>query len=259
MICFGVIRGSALSLLSIIWRRSRGRRINVVVPGSSSGVFVRLGTTDVVVFNDIYRGREYDWKFTVPPKTIVDAGAYTGLSTVFFAIQYPKANIIAIEPDKINFELLVLNTEEFPNVHPIHAALWFESGFVSLMDPGAGAWSFRLAESDNFIREIGPKSAVCAASSVPAVTVSDIIRDHGLEKIDLLKLDVEGCEKELFENSSPWIGRVQAICLELHDRFKAGCSRAFYKAVDDFPIELRRGEDVLVIRDGSNSVNPDPS
>jgi hypothetical protein len=91
--------------------------------------------------------------------------------------------------------------------------------------------------------------------SVTAVTLTDVMRDHGLEKIDLLKLDIEGCEKEIFENSDPWIENVQAICLELHDRFKAGCSRAFYKAVDDFPIELRRGEDVLVTRDEFSSVN----
>jgi FkbM family methyltransferase len=207
------------------------------------------------VFNDIYRGREYDWNFSVPPKTIVDAGAYTGLSTVFFATRYPEAKIIAIEPDRANFELLMLNTTNISNVHTIRAALWAESGTVSLRDPGDGAWSFRLAESDQFRRGNASEGADRATLSVTAVTLTDVMRDHGLEKIDLLKLDIEGCEKELFENSGPWIENVQAICLELHDRFKAGCSRAFYKAVDDFPIELRRGEDVLVTRDGFSSVN----
>jgi hypothetical protein len=77
------------------------------------------------------------------------------------------------------------------------------------------------------------------------------MRDYDLEKIDLLKVDVEGSEREIFANAEPWIESVGAICMELHDRFKAGCSRSFFKAVDDFPIELRRGEDVLVVRDRS--------
>ena len=255
IICFGAIRGSFLFLIGIIWPRANGRLISVIVPGFPHRVFVRLGTTDVVVFNDIYRGREYDWNFSVPPKTIVDAGAYTGLSTVFFATRYPEAKIIAIEPDRANFELLTLNTTNISNVHAIRAALWAESGTVSLRDPGDGAWSFRLAESDQFGRGNASEGADRATLSVTAVTLTDVMRDHGLENIDLLKLDIEGCEKELFENSGPWIENVQAICLELHDRFKAGCSRAFYKAVDDFPIELRRGEDVLVTRDGFSSVN----
>jgi FkbM family methyltransferase len=255
IICFGAIRGSFLFLIGIAWPRANGRLISVVVPGFPHRVFVRLGTTDVVVFNDIYRGGEYDWNFSVPPKTIVDAGAYTGLSTVFFATRYPEAKIIAIEPDRKNFELLALNTTKMPNVHTIRAALWAESGTVSLRDPGDGAWSFRLAESDQFIRGNGSEGTDRATMSVTAVTLTDVMRDHGLEKIDLLKLDIEGCEKEIFENSDPWIENVQAICLELHDRFKAGCSRAFYKAVDDFPIELRRGEDVLVTRDEFSSVN----
>ena len=251
IICFGAIRGFYLFLLGIIWPRSNGRPISVAVPGFPNRIFVRPGTTDVVVFNDIYRGGEYDWDFTVAPKTIVERpGAYTGLSTVFLATRYPEAKIIAIEPDEHNFELLALNTTEIANVHTIRAALWTESGTVSLTDPGTGAWSFRLAESDQFRLGNDVESVDRATTSVAAVTVTDVIRDHKIERIDLLKLDIEGCEKELFENSDPWIGDVQAICLELHDRFKAGCSRAFYKAVDDFPVELRRGEDVLVIRDG---------
>lgn len=254
IICFGAIRGLSFFLAGTVWPQVNGRPISVAVPGLPNRVLVRPGTTDVVVFNDIYRGGEYDWSFPVSPQTIVDAGAYTGLSTAFLATRYPDAKIIAIEPDEKNFELLALNTARLSNVHAVHAALWIESGEVSLRDPGGGAWSFRLAESDKSGRGNSPEG-IDGTMSVTAVTIADVMQDHGLAKIDLLKLDIEGCEKELFENSAPWIGNVQAICLELHDRFKAGCSRAFYKAVDDFPVELRRGEDVLVMRDRLSSVN----
>jgi hypothetical protein len=63
-----------------------------------------------------------------------------------------------------------------------------------------------------------------------------------------LKVDVEGSEKEIFSTADSWISSVDAICIELHDRFKIGCSRSFFTAVQDFPIELHRNEDVLVAR-----------
>jgi FkbM family methyltransferase len=214
---------------------------------------VRLGTSDINVFNDIYRRHEYEWNLGSSPKVIVDAGAYTGLSTSFFATRYPDATIIAVEPDEENFELLVRNTTRYANVHTVRAALWAESGSVSIMDPGHGAWGLRLLESDDS-STVAEAIHLPGSRSVRAVTITEIIRDYNLEKIDLLKVDVEGSEKEIFANANPWIASVEAICLELHDRFKAGCSRSFFKAVDDFPIELRRGEDVLVMRDQSHLI-----
>jgi FkbM family methyltransferase len=240
--CFGVVGGSTFLAERKIRPGSYGRKIQIAVPGSRARLFLRLGTTDIYVFNSIYREGQYDWNFPVAPRVIVDAGAYTGLSTAFFAMRYPKARIIAIEPDEENFELLLQNTASYSNVHAVRAAIWSESGSVCLTDPGVGSWGFRLNM---------PAKGESPAMTIRAMTINDVMREYRIERIDLLKLDIEGSEKEVFVSSDPWIGSVDAICLELHDRFKAGCSRAFFKAVDDFPIELRRGEDVLVLREQS--------
>jgi FkbM family methyltransferase len=249
--CFGMVGGSAFLAERKIRPGSHGRKIQIAVPGAPARLFLRLGTTDIYVFNSIYRSGQYDWNFPVAPRVIVDAGAYTGLSTAFFAMRYPDALIIAIEPDEQNFELLLQNTASFSNVHAIRAAIWSESGSVCLMDPGVGSWGFRLNVSADSGGAVERALAEPPATSIRAMTINDVMREYGIERIDLLKLDIEGSEKEVFVSSDPWIGYVDAICLELHDRFKAGCSRAFFKAVDDFPIELRRGEDVLVLREQS--------
>jgi FkbM family methyltransferase len=247
--CFGALRGSYFLALSHLRSKSSGREVEVLAPGSGIPVIVRLGTSDVQVFNDIYRRQAYRWDFGEPPKVIIDAGAYTGLSTSFFAARYPSATIIAVEPDEQNFNLLLKNTARFGNVRALRAALWMESGYVSLVDPGEDAWGLRVNESDpSSGGEAGPAPG---PEPVRAVTVTDILREYDLERIDLLKIDVEGSEKEIFSTSEPWISSVEAICMELHDRFKAGCSSSFFRAVKDFPIELRRGEDVLVMRDHS--------
>jgi FkbM family methyltransferase len=259
--CFGIVRGSYYLIMSRLWPRSRGRLATVQVPGFPGPLLIRRGGTDALVFTDIYVWQEYGYEFGGQPEVIVDAGAYSGLSTAFFAHRFPDAKIIAIEPGQESFDLLVRNTAAFPNVQPLRAALWTESGTVSLSDPGDGAWGIRVTESTGS----GPGGSgtaadgsrpVAGADPVRAVTVTDIMREFGLSTIDLLKVDIEGSEKELFAAPGDWIGHVDAICMELHDRFKPGCTRTFFGAVEDFAIELRRGEDVLVLRDGARLAPP---
>ena len=247
LICFGILRGAYFFLLGRIWQHSGGKTITVTAPGSGEKLLIRLGTADVNVFYDIYIAQEYGWDFASPPRTIVDAGAYTGLSAAFFASRYPEAAIIAIEPDEENFRLLAKNTSSFANVQRIRAALWTESCPILLTNPGKGTWGFTVRKVDEVVDEMLPTSGI----SIRAVTIVDIIREYGIDRIDLLKMDIEGSEKEIFSDADQWIDSVEAICMELHDRFKAGCSRAFFNAVNDFPIELHRGEDVLVVREQS--------
>jgi FkbM family methyltransferase len=241
---FGYARGASLLLTSR--RPSKlGERTEVMLPGTDIPLTLRLGTSDISVFKEIFIALEYGWVFNTAPSVIVDVGGYIGLSAAFFAHTYPEAMIIAIEPDARNYELLMHNTARFPNVHAVHAAVWKESGTISLTDPGSGAWGLQVSES--YASDTG-------GDLVRAVTIDEIRKEFGLDRIDLLKVDVEGSEKEIFSTADSWISSVDAICIELHDRFKVGCSRSFFTAVQDFPIELRRNEDVLVARADSQLV-----
>jgi FkbM family methyltransferase len=235
---FGYTRGASLLLASRRASKS-GQWMEVMLPGTDIPLTLRLGTSDISVFKEIFIDLEYGWAFNKSPSVIVDAGGYIGLSAAFFAHTYPEAMIIAIEPDARNYELLTLNTARFPNVHAVRAAVWKESGTISLTDPGFGAWGLQVSESF---------APVTGGDLVRAVTIDEIKQEFGLDRIHLLKVDVEGSEKEIFSTADSWISSVDAICIELHDRFKIGCSRSFFMAVQDFPIELHRNEDVLVAR-----------
>ena len=70
----------------------------------------------------------------------------------------------------------------------------------------------------------------------------------GLKFVDILKIDIEGAEKEVFENSVKWINKVGVIMAELHDNIKAGCSNAFFEATREFHGAFSQGE--IVIRLG---------
>jgi len=84
--------------------------------------------------------------------------------------------------------------------------------------------------------------------SVKALTVNDLLDNYGLERIDILKIDIEGAEKEVFSNSSSWLGKVDAIIIELHEHTKAGASRSFYCGSNGFAREWMQGENVYLSR-----------
>jgi FkbM family methyltransferase len=244
---FGLGRGPLLYLLNAVCPPLRGKLCKATVPGSRTKVFLRLGSSDISVFNGIFRWHEYGWDLDRQPQTVIDGGAYIGLSAIYFTMRYPGVRVVAVEASERNFDLLVRNTSAFPNIEPVHAALWPQPGSLVLTDPGTGLWGLQVKEAlgrDGAVAGIAGESG----DSVRAITIDDIIRDHGLDKIDLLKVDIEGAEKELFSEPGPWLAHVDAICIELHDWFKVGCTRTFFAAVEDFSVEAWRGENVLVAR-----------
>jgi FkbM family methyltransferase len=216
------------------------RPVPVSVPGSSVSVLVRPGTTDIAVFNTTFKTEQYGFELPSSPTVIVDAGAYTGLSSVYFALRYPGARVIALEPSRENYDLLCRNTADLPNVTAVQAALWINNDRLVLDDPNLGAWAFRIKQPELL--------ADPSCATVRAMTVADISREFAPDGISLLKLDIEGSELDLFMAPHDWLSGVGAIFAELHDRFRPGCTRAFFRAVDDFPIEAWRGEAVMVAR-----------
>jgi FkbM family methyltransferase len=247
--CFGAVRGPLLLMLSIAWPPSRGRLYEAVVPGTDVKVLIRLGSSDVSVFNGVFCWQEYGWDIKDDPRTIIDAGAYTGLSAIYFTLRYPGVRIIAVEASESNYSLLVRNTARFDNIETVHAALWSQSGSLVVTDPGTGLWGLQVSEVGAQRSAADGDGAKAIEDSVRAVTVDDVLRDYNLDRVNLLKVDIEGSEREVFSRPDPWIHRVDAICIELHDWFKAGCSRSFFCAVEDFPVEAWRGENVLVARE----------
>ncbi len=207
---------------------------------------LRLASTDVEACEQIFVNREYDFEVERPPGVIVDAGANIGLASIYFANRYPDARIIALEPQRGNFELLRENVAPYGNVTPLHAALWSEETEISVVDPGSGDWGFRTRTPETLA-----SGGAAPSQTVAALTIDRLMRDFGLQKIDILKVDIEGAEREVFAHSSTWIDKVDAVIVELHDRFQDGCTRAFDAAVCSFGNRWRRGENIYVSRENS--------
>ncbi len=217
-------------------------QFEATIPGSSKTAFIRLGTTDVDAFEHVFINEEYGFSLQCPPKIIVDVGANIGLSAIYFARRFPEATIIALEPDPANFKMLEKNAERYPKIIPIHAALWNSDGSIEVYDSGRGSWGMRVKE-----HAPGPDTV-----RVPSITLNTLLDKHGISTVDLLKVDIEGAECEVLQDAHAWIDRIGTMCIELHDRFREGCSEAFERATVKFPVKWRRGELTCVARQETN-------
>jgi FkbM family methyltransferase len=215
--------------------------IGVRVPGYEQPLHLRLRSSDITLFQSIFLEHEYDIVLSQSPRVIVDAGANVGFTSVWYANKYPNATIIAIEPEQRNFEILQKNIAGYKNVKALRAALWKENKRVSMVDPGLGSWAFRVHDPED-------RESPCDASLTEAFTLGHIMSLFGLAHIDILKVDIEGSEKEVFENSSTWIDRIGVIVIELHDRYKKGCSHAVWMAASEFCYRLQSGDTTILLR-----------
>ena len=217
---------------------SRSNRfIKVQPPGVKAPFRLRVPSTDVPTYKQVFLEAEYDFRVLGEPRVIVDAGANIGLASILFANRYPRARIYAIEPERSNFDLLVENVRPYDNVVPIQAALWGENTTINIVDPGEGAWGFMT-------------DAAGDGHEVSAITVDRLMDDYDIDRIDILKIDIEGAEKEVFADNPAWIDRVGSIICELHERLKGGCNRSFYDSTRGFAEEWRHGENIYVTRPG---------
>jgi FkbM family methyltransferase len=195
-------------------------------------VTLRGGTTDSRVFRHVFVLRQLEFRDVVDPTVIVDAGANVGITSIFFTKRFPRAKVIAIEPEPANFVMLERNVAGLGNVVAIQAALWWKREPLAIEDPGLGDWGFQVSPAMD--------------GTVPVITMEDLIRTEG--RIDVLKLDIEGAEFDLFAHSDEWIDSVDAIAIELHERFRPGVTELFTSKTKSFTTRASQGEVTFVAR-----------
>jgi len=194
----------------------------------------------MLTFVHVFLRGEYDVDIAKTPTVIVDAGANIGLTSIFYANKYPDAKIIALEPESSNFALLKKNVAPYRNILAVNKALWGENTTLEIVDPGLNKWGFQTCKHKD-------ENAV-GKEAIESITIDRLMHDYMLSHIDILKIDIEGAEKEVCESASAWIGKVGMMAIELHDRHKTGCSRSFYNATNGFDAEIHRGENVFVLK-----------
>jgi FkbM family methyltransferase len=215
-------------------------------------VLVRTADSDMAAVRQAFTARDYELTGPAWPNCavqakyesivagggkpiIVDAGANIGVASLSFASQFPHARIVAIEPDPGNSTILRRNLEGRANCTIVEAAIGADRGFVRLHNEGQ-SWAVRTER---------------AQSGVSVITVDDAFAASGGDTPFIVKVDIEGFEKELFAANISWIERTQVVIIEPHDWMLPGqsSSRSFQEAMTRCPFELHiRGENLLYVR-----------
>ena len=202
-------------------------------------ISVRLGTSDLSVFQGVFLDGAYDLAFlNLNPKIIIDGGANVGFTSIFLVHAYPQARIFAIEPEESNFQMLLRNTKFYPNIVPIHAAIWHREGKLQVKNPNAEKWAFQVTE----------RTKETHLETIDALTIDKLLTIAKTNTIDILKLDIEGAEIELFSaNYENWLEKTNVIIIELHDRFRKGCSETFYNATNRYNFQKEERKEHVIL------------
>ena len=179
-------------------------------------VFYRPGTTDPLVIQQVLlkggRKAEYYLPPQFKPGVILDIGSNIGASILYFRSRFPDARIVGFEPQPETFSVLEKNVAGLPN--------------VSVLNCGLGAANARISvptESINFgaFSTKGRRRGQSAASTSVECDIrrlDDVLRELNIHRVDLIKIDCEGAEADVFAGlSAEILNKCQWIVGELHD------------------------------------------
>lgn len=236
-----VKRFGAFEGCSLFFRFRYGKTNSLQLRELKHPLRVMPGTLDHASFEEIFLDGEYDIpypRFETAKLHILDAGANTGFASIFFANKFPDSEIVAIEPEDSNILRLRENVAPYKQVKIVDGAVWFEDTHLDLRDEGWGTRGFMVGQStDNEMNKVA------------AFSIDSLMQQAGWNRIHILKMDVEGSEKEIFEkNYANWLPKTQCLIVETHDRMKEGCTDALNAAMKNFNFSsFAQGENLIFV------------
>jgi len=153
-------------------------------------------------FSEIFVRRHYAFQSAVAEPVIIDAGGNIGMSAIWFKQEYPQSKLLVYEADPALAAVLSRNLDgaKIAGVEIRNAAVWTKDGVVSFANLGQD------------------KGMVSAAGALQVASVDLAL--HLPERVELLKLDVEGAEYAIIERlcNTGAIARVRNLVAEFHVR-----------------------------------------
>jgi FkbM family methyltransferase len=187
------------------------------------------------MFEELFLKKDYNIEVPFEPKVIIDLGANVGFASIFFASRFPNARIFSIEPDEQNFLTAQKNTAPYKNITLTRGAVWHKPELINLVDKGQGEAAYMI-------------EAGAGEHTVRAYTMEEIMSLMNITQIDILKIDIEGSEKEIFEHGAEnWVPSAKIIIVETHDRFKKGTSKAIFNVIGKYDFSLEVSGQNLVL------------
>ena len=214
-------------MLSFFYVLSRAKLYPVHIPGFG-WMTVRNPSSDIDVIRQIFIAKQYDLSVFRQNKRImdryediidrkkipvvIDAGANNGASAMWFARNFSKAMIVALEPDHDNFLICKKNTSLEKRVVLLEAAIGGSPGFVTLDDSSGSSWAVQSKRCEGE-----------HPNSVRLESIGSVMEARpDEEELFMVKMDIEGFEEDVFSQNLNWLDGISALLIETHDRLMPG-------------------------------------
>ena len=251
----GLLAASMLFLAEASERKPISRLVKPIAPklltikptGYKYSLTVRRGDTDKAVVRQVLGFDEYGPVSGLSNiKLIVDCGANVGVTSYYLLHRYPDARLIALEPDVHNYTLCRRNLEAFGRrAVVVRGALWSECRplRISPSSRGRGSWALSVEPAESH------------EGDVEGFTIPELLKHSGIDaRIDLLKIDIEGAETEVFRADTEWLDLARHLVIELHS---AEARTTFAAALSPFEYTREECGESTVIRDLRRRVSLD--
>lgn len=199
---------SVSSAQSVSWRYHVGKTINDVresalrqrLPGLKFYPRGRIWPFDLK--------RLYELK-NISPRVIVDAGGNVGQTCLYLQKWFPAARIYSLEPVRSTFQTLERNTASHPNILCRNLALGENQGTQVIRLMRESGLNTLTAEPALATEASG------ASEEITLTTLPQFCEEEGIDRIDILKMDVQGYEIPILRGAEKMLDRVGAIYTEV--------------------------------------------
>jgi len=200
--------------LAILWRETKNVRVRLGLAKHSPTDVYALDTRygrlhfrdnygDITNLVGLFYRRDYE--ITLPgPGAILDVGANIGLAAAWFAYEHPDRRVYCFEPLEGNASIIPLNN---PDAVVRRVAVGAKPGRVTLHVDGHGTMASSVS-----------RAISTSDQEFEVVALDDVVHSESIERIALLKIDVEGMEEEILRGAPETLARSERVILESHGR-----------------------------------------
>ncbi len=124
---------------------------------------------------------------------VIDAGANEGVLSLIYSKKVKKSGkVFSFEPDSINLKRFRANVklnENVSNIYVLEKALWNITDEIYFYEAG------------NVASSVFPGKEKMKQKSISSITIDDFVHSRNIEKLDFVKMDIEGAEIEALKGA----------------------------------------------------------
>ncbi len=196
-------------LESLSWRRDVAPTVTRVRlrPLGGREVAIRQGTADFFALRDTFLQQYHLPPRGIVPRTIWDLGANIGLTMAHFAALFPDSRILGVELDADNAALCRENVSPWADrCRLVLGAVWTSDGEVTYRRDRGREQGFRVIDNGG-------------DTTARSFALNSLLQAERWPRIDYVKMDIEGAEREVLCSAVEWAARVGSIKVEVHEPY----------------------------------------